>query len=88
MLTRFLWLPSPIHLTAASSLPAVKWADDVRRGGNYAKLWDAKTGERVATLDGFADSVEALAFSPDGKKLVGSCRNTSFHIWDVSKYVK
>jgi WD40 repeat protein len=31
------------------------------------RLWDAVTGAARGTLTGHSDSVEAVAFSPDGK---------------------
>ena len=50
------------------------------------KLWDAATGQKLATLEGHTLSVRALAFSPDGKRLAsGAGRNQQGEVklWDV-----
>jgi len=33
------------------------------------KLWDTATGKCIATLTGFEGSVNAVAFSPEGKRI-------------------
>jgi WD40 repeat protein len=51
--------------------------------GSLARLWDAATGEAVATLTGHTDVVRAVAFSPEGKRvLTGSDDNTA-RLWDL-----
>jgi WD40 repeat protein len=34
------------------------------------KLWDGKTGELIRTFNGQAEYVSALAFSPDGTRVL------------------
>jgi WD40 repeat protein len=51
-----------------------------------AKLWDAETGAVLATLEGM-DTVNSLAFSPDGKTLAtatSSKGDGELRIWDVT----
>jgi hypothetical protein len=51
---------------------------------NTARLWDAATGEAVATLTGHTAAVRAVAFSTDGKRvLTGSDDNTA-RLWDAA----
>ncbi|MBK8913177.1 MAG: protein kinase [Phycisphaerales bacterium] len=48
-------------------------------------LLDATTWERVATLDGHISSIYALAFSPDGRRLVTGGRDRELRVWDVRR---
>jgi WD40 repeat protein len=48
------------------------------------RLYDFATGELKALLEGHTDVIEALAFSPDSRRLIsGSVDNTAI-IWDVA----
>ena len=47
------------------------------------KLWDIRTSECLATLEGHTYPVLSLSFSPDGNKLVSGSGDTSLIIWDV-----
>jgi WD40 repeat protein len=49
-----------------------------------ARLWDGATGKTIATLEGHTRPVRAVAFSPDGARvLTGSDDNTA-RLWDAS----
>jgi WD40 repeat protein len=52
------------------------------RGGEL-KLWDARTGKQLAALPGYTNSLYALAFSPDGKRLAAA-GIAPVQVWDVS----
>jgi WD40 repeat protein len=41
------------------------------------------TGELIRTLRGHSDRVSALAFTPDGRRLVTSSRDGTARVWDV-----
>ena len=61
-------------------------ASRVASGGGFnektIKLWDAATGSLIRTFA--LESVEAIAFSPDGTRLLaGSFKNTA-KLWDVA----
>ena len=49
------------------------------------KVWDAETGQETLTLKGHSDGVYSVAFSPDGKRIVGGGRDIK--VWDASKSV-
>ena len=49
-----------------------------------ARVWDANTGEVLFTLDGTVRSTRSLAFSPDGRRIVGFDRET-MKVWDATK---
>ena len=47
-------------------------------------LWDINTGELRYSLDGHADTVMALAFSRDGRRLASVSRDDVVAVWDVT----
>jgi WD40 repeat protein len=47
------------------------------------KLWDIRTGECLATMEGHDYPVLSLAFSPDGDRLVSGSGDTTLIIWDI-----
>jgi WD40 repeat protein/serine/threonine protein kinase len=50
---------------------------------NTVRLWEAQTGEPCACLRQ-AGRVRALAFSPDGTRLVTACDDQGLQVWDVA----
>ncbi|CAG7854330.1 SubName: Full=Uncharacterized protein {ECO:0000313/EMBL:KIO01502.1}; Flags: Fragment [Serendipita indica DSM 11827] len=55
------------------------WLDD-----QTIRLWDAKTGEPVGDpLRGHSDSVNAVAFSPDGSRIVSGSWDQTIRLWDA-----
>ncbi|MXV75685.1 sigma-70 family RNA polymerase sigma factor [Candidatus Poribacteria bacterium] len=46
------------------------------------QLWDVKTGEKIAALDGHTKGVNTLAFSPDGTMLVSAATDGTILLWD------
>ena len=46
------------------------------------QLWDAKTGDSIAALDGHTQEVETLKFSPDGETLVSTAQDGTIFLWD------
>jgi WD40 repeat protein len=52
-------------------------------GGNHTiKLWDLADGV-VNTLGSHSDTVNSIAFSPDGQRLVSASDDYTFKLWDV-----
>ena len=46
------------------------------------QLWDVKTGDSIAALDGHTQQVETLKFSPDGEMLVSAAQDGTIFLWD------
>ncbi len=47
-------------------------------------IWDAETGERLHTLSEHRQPVSALAFSPDGRRLVSASFDRHLIVWDAT----
>jgi RNA polymerase sigma factor (sigma-70 family) len=50
------------------------------------RLWDVATLKPIVSFKGHTGDVEALAFSPDGRRLVSSGDDTTLLVWDVAPY--
>ena len=48
-----------------------------------AKLWDARTGKLLGSLDGRAAGVLEASFSPDGTRVMTAGEHGRIEIWDV-----
>jgi WD40 repeat protein/serine/threonine protein kinase len=48
-----------------------------------AKIWNAKDGAELLTLNGHAHQIDCVAFSPDGLKIVTGCYDNTVKIWDA-----
>jgi WD40 repeat protein len=53
-----------------------------RASGGEIKLWDIESGKQRAMLRGHSDSIDALAYGPDGKTLATGGRG-AITIWDL-----
>jgi len=51
-------------------------------------IWDVASGEKIGTLRAFSDTIDGLAFSPDGKWLAVGCgKDGGIRLWDVKQYL-
>ncbi|MEM9906141.1 MAG: peptidase C14, partial [Cyanobacteria bacterium P01_D01_bin.44] len=66
---------------------AVSFSDDGKRvatasSDNTARVWDAETGEGLATLN-HDDDVWAVSFSDDGKRVATASSDNTAQVWDA-----
>lgn len=52
--------------------------------GSDITIWDAQTGLKLASLPDATDTIESMAFSPDGTRLVSVASNGDVQLWDAS----
>ncbi len=50
---------------------------------NTLRLWEARTGECLATFCGHSDSVWSIAFSPNGATIASASWDQTLRLWDV-----
>lgn len=53
----------------------------------FMKLFDAASGEQLATAKGHMGGIPSLVFSPDGKTLLTGSLDGTAKLWDVAKLV-
>jgi WD40 repeat protein len=51
---------------------------------NTARVWDASSGELLATLQGHTDRVESAVFSPDSQHILTASVDKTARIWNAS----
>ena len=50
---------------------------------NTARLWDVKTGKELRRFEGHSSSVNSVAFSSDGSRILTGSRDKTARLWDV-----
>jgi WD40 repeat protein len=56
----------------------------VQSDARAIKLWDVKSGAAIRSLGGHEGPVEALAYSPDGKRLASGSADKTVRLRDVA----
>jgi WD40 repeat protein len=51
--------------------------------GNAIRIWDVE-GKEVGTIRGYRGTVAALAFTPDGNRLISGMEDTTALVWDLT----
>jgi WD40 repeat protein len=47
------------------------------------RLWDLETGHLQRTFCGHFDSVDGVALTPDGRRVVSGSRDKTLKVWDL-----
>ena len=69
------------------SFQCLAWSPDgtlVASGSddNTVRLWEARSGQLVRTLEGHTDSVTSVAWAPDGQQLASGSGDSTVRLWD------
>jgi len=51
--------------------------------GSALEIWDLSTATKIVSLQGHADSITQLQFSPDGRYIATAGMDNQLHLWQV-----
>ena len=58
------------------------------RNANTISLWDLSNGTYLKNIEGHADTIRVLAFSPDGNILASGSRDKTISLWDLTNGIR
>ena len=53
---------------------------------NTVKLWEARSGKLLRTLEGHTEGVDIVAFSPDGRLLASKSGDQTIRLWSCETW--
>jgi hypothetical protein len=82
---------APLHQTLLpheSTVNTAQFSPDGQRiitasEDNTARVWDAKTGQEIAKLNGHEGWVNTAQFSPDGQRIITASEDNTARVWDA-----
>ncbi len=77
------WNPEGTLVAACAGKPFDHGSGRGNLNPNVVLVWDAETGEERLRLDGHAADVNAVMFTPDGRRLLTASADRTVKLWDV-----
>lgn len=78
------WVTSAVFINGGSQLATGGGESLLYRGGDV-KIWDVKSGQQAASLEGQPTIVWSIAATADGKTLITSGYDGKIIIWNVAE---
>jgi WD40 repeat protein len=77
-------------LAGLQPVQTLAFSPDAKRmiaGNNYAwSIWDVASGDNLGRRPDYMESAPSVAFSPDGKWIVGNGARGDLNVWDASSF--
>ena len=77
------WSPDGQRIASGSGTPTAS-GNPTGSGDYTVQVWDAVDGGNVFTYRGHSDTVQAVAWSPDGKRIVSGSWDKTVQVWDAA----
>jgi WD40 repeat protein len=77
------WNPEGTLLAACSGVPPDDGSNRRTQNPHEVVAWDAETGQERLRLEGHAADVNAVLFTPDGRRLMTASADGTVKVWDV-----